>query len=140
VAERPASPPPRPKPTAAPPAVPPAAPSAAPSDTSKEWVPGSGGNDAARANAEVQRAATLIVNDHPDMALLLLRKAMPYLASKQDSVTAWYHMSEALLQRAEKHNDTASKVRACDILERIRRDKRHPDASGIASLYDYTCK
>jgi hypothetical protein len=88
----------------------------------------------------VQRAAQMIVNDHPDMALLLLRKAMPYLASKQDSVTAWYHISEALLQRAEKRDDTASKARACEILDRIRKDKKHPDASGIASLYDYTCK
>jgi serine/threonine-protein kinase len=114
------------------PAAPPSAPPPAPVETTV--------NDAAQANAEVQRAAQLIVNDHPDAALVLLRKAMPNLATKQDSVTGWYHISEALLQHAEKHSDSAAKGRACDILERIRKDKRHPDASGIASLYDLTCK
>ncbi len=144
VAVRPPAPLARPSPpsapTSAPPAAPPTSPPAPADTTANNWVPGSGGNDAVRANAEVQRAAQMIVNEHPDMAMALLRKAMPYLATKQDSVTAWYHMSEALLQRADKRDDSAAKTRACDILDRIRKDKRHPDASGISSLYDLTCK
>jgi mannose/cellobiose epimerase-like protein (N-acyl-D-glucosamine 2-epimerase family) len=138
VAARPTPPPAHAKPPAAPPAAPPTSPPAAPPNV--DPAPDTAAKSPERARNEVRRAAQMIVNDHPDMAIALIRKAMPDLANQKDSVTAWYHLSEALLQRAEKDGDSTAKTRACDILERIRKDRRHPDASGIASLYDLTCK
>jgi hypothetical protein len=88
----------------------------------------------------VQRAAKLIVNDHPEAAILLLRSAMPNLPTRSDSVTAFYHLSEALLLKSEKTGDTLAKSRACDILSRIGKDPAHEMASSISFLYGQECK
>ena len=65
---------------------------------------------------------------------------MPYLNTRKDSITAFYHMSEALLLKAEKTNDTVAKSRACDILSRIGKDPAHEMASSISFLYGQECK
>jgi serine/threonine-protein kinase len=137
---RPAATPPAPKPQPkpAPPAPPPAAPPAAPPSSDTEITAGPGA--AARARQSVERASQLIVNDHAEAAILLIRKSLPFLATHKDSVTAYYHLSEALLLKSEKTGDTVAKSRACDILSRIGKDPAQELASSISFLYGQECK
>ncbi|MGH7648995.1 MAG: hypothetical protein ACREND_12825, partial [Gemmatimonadaceae bacterium] len=116
----------------APPSAPPAAPAP---DT--EFT---GNLTAARATAAVNRAAELIKNHDPDRALGVLSRALKYLPTGNDSVTALYHVSEALLERADQTNTTAPRQRACTILGSLRNARGTTYAESITFMFNQYCK
>ncbi len=118
--------------TASAPAAPPAS---APPDT--EFA---GTLTSARAQAAVNRAAEMIKNHEPDRALGVLSRAIKYLPSGNDSVTALYHVSEALLERADATNTAAPRQRACAILGSLRNAKGTTYAESIAFMFNQYCK
>jgi len=91
---------------------------------------------AVRARRAVDNAASLIERGESGRAILLLEEAFPYLTTHKDSMDAAYHLSEALLQRAEKDGEAAPRQRACSILLRMKRDPSGYLASSVNALYD----
>jgi len=94
----------------------------------------------ARAQAAVNRAAELIKNHQPDRALGVLSRALKYLPSGNDSVTALYHVSEALLERADMTNTAAPRQRACAILGSLRNAHGTTYAESITFMFNQYCK
>ena len=119
----------------APAASPPASPSTPPSDD--EFA---GSLSAARAQAAVNRAAELIKNKEPDRALAILSRALKALPTGNDSVTAFYHVSEALLERAEMTNNPQPRQRACAILGSLRNARGTTYAGSITFMFNQYCK
>jgi hypothetical protein len=66
----------------------------------------------------VESAANLIASDHPDAAraIRMLNGALGQLPTRDDSVTADYHLSEALFMQAEQQSDDALRRKGCDVL------------------------
>ena len=79
---------------------------------------GAGAASAATARAQVESAANLIASDHPDAAraIRMLNGALGQLPTRDDSVTADYHLSEALFMQAEQQSDDALRRKGCDVL------------------------
>ena len=115
-------------------ANPPAAPAPAPDSDF------AGSLNAARAQAAVNRAAELIKNRQPDRALVILSRALKALPTGNDSVTAFYHVSEALLERADMTNTTEPRQRACAILGSLRNARGTTYAESITFMFNQYCK
>jgi serine/threonine protein kinase len=94
-----------------------------------------------RARAAVALAGTLLVQSPPqtERAMHLLGQALKYLPTRDDSVTAFYHVSEGLFQRAERTGNPTARRRACEILRHLRAVRSHPYASAIRAMYDQQC-
>jgi serine/threonine-protein kinase len=122
-------------------APPPTAPPATPAE-SNEGGEFEGTLTAERARAAVGIAGNLLLRQPPqtDRALRILGRALKYLPTLNDSVTALYHVSEGLLQRADQTGNAASKQRACTILDKLRAARQHTYASAIAALYGQECQ
>jgi len=73
---------------------------------------------AATARAQVESAANLIASENPDAgrAIRMLNGALGQLPTRDDSVTAEYHLSEALFTQAEQQSDDALRRKGCDML------------------------
>jgi len=99
-----------------------------------------GSLNAARAQAAVNRAAELIKNRQPDRALVILSRALKALPTGNDSVTAFYHVSEALLERADMTNTTEPRQRACAILGSLRNARGTTYAESISFMFNQYCK
>lgn len=93
-----------------------------------------------RAKAAVNRAAELIKNKQPDRALVILSRALKSLPTGNDSVTAFYHVSEALLERAEMTNTPEPRQRACAILGSLRNARGTTYAESITFMFNQYCK
>ncbi|HEX6806349.1 MAG TPA: hypothetical protein VF118_00090, partial [Gemmatimonadaceae bacterium] len=93
-----------------------------------------------RAKAAVNRAAELIKNKEPDRALVILSRALKSLPTGNDSVTAFYHVSEALLERADMTNTTEPRQRACAILGSLRNARGTTYAESISFMFNQYCK
>jgi len=88
----------------------------------------------------VNRAAELIKNRQPDRALVILSRALKALPTGNDSVTAFYHVSEALLERADMTNTTEPRQRACAILGSLRNARGTTYAESITFMFNQYCK
>jgi len=93
-----------------------------------------------RARAAVTFAADLINRKQPDRALRVLARAIKSLPTGNDSVTAFYHVSEALLERAEFTNNEAPRKRACAILSSLRSAQGSTYYESINFMYGQYCK
>ena len=93
-----------------------------------------------RAKAAVNRAAELIKSRQPDRALVILSRALKSLPTGNDSVTAFYHVSEALLERADMTNTTEPRQRACAILGSLRNARGTTYAESITFMFNQYCK
>jgi hypothetical protein len=99
-----------------------------------------GAPSAVRARNEVKLAATLLERQDTERALRLLSRAMKGLPTLDDSITALYHVSEGLFQRAERSQSALPKQRACGILKNLRGARTHPYAASISYLYRQECQ
>jgi len=88
----------------------------------------------------VNRAADLIKSKEPDRALVILSRALKALPTGNDSVTAFYHVSEALLERADMTNSTEPRQRACAILGSLRNARGTTYAESITFMFNQYCK
>lgn len=95
---------------------------------------------AERARQGVQVAATLLERQETERALRILGRALKRLPTLDDSITALYHVSEGLFQRAERTGSSTPKQRACTILNGLKAARGHKYATSIAYLYDQECK
>ncbi|MGH7623886.1 MAG: serine/threonine protein kinase, partial [Gemmatimonadaceae bacterium] len=75
--------------------------------------------DAATARAQVESAANLLASDNPDAAKAarMLNRALGQLPTRDDSVTAEFHLGEALFTQAEQQSDDALRRKGCDVLQ-----------------------
>ncbi|HSC30206.1 MAG TPA: protein kinase [Gemmatimonadaceae bacterium] len=99
-----------------------------------------GSLSAARAKAALNRAADLIKSKEPDRALVILSRALKALPTGNDSVTAFYHVSEALLERADMTNSPEPRQRACAILGSLRNARGTTYAESITFMFNQYCK
>ena len=99
-----------------------------------------GSLSAARAKAALNRAADLIKSKEPDRALVILSRALKALPTGNDSVTAFYHVSEALLERADMTNSPEPRQRACAILGSLRNARGTTYAESITFMFNQDCK
>jgi serine/threonine protein kinase len=100
---------------------------------------------AAPANAEQARAAVdaaghMVDNGKSGEAMLAIRGAMPLLPTRDDSVTALFFLSRAMIQRSTNTGDAASRQRGCSILTLIAKATSHPKAGEIRSFSAQECK
>lgn len=147
-ASQPKSPPPSPgsnppvitSPTSTPGTSPPNAPSASPPAAPAPDSDFAGALTGDRAKAAVNRAAELIKSKQPDRALVILSRALKSLPTGNDSVTAFYHVSEALLERADMTGTTEPRQRACAILGSLRNARGTTYAESITFMFNQYCK
>ncbi len=111
------------EPQPAPPAQPPPSTSIAPASP-------------AQARARVDAAESM----EPAEAMITIRGAMPLLPSRDDSVTALYYLSRAMIRRSGETGDAAGRTRACAILSLISKASSHPKAAEIRSFSSQECK
>ncbi|HEX6533872.1 MAG TPA: serine/threonine-protein kinase [Gemmatimonadaceae bacterium] len=95
---------------------------------------------AERARAAVGVASNLLERQETERALRILARAIKRLPTLDDSITALYHVSEGLFQRAERTGSDAPKRRACTILSGLKTARGHRYAASIAYLFDQECK
>ncbi len=114
-------------------------PSAPPSSSAPD-TEFTGSLSGARAEAGVNRAAEMIKNHEPDRAMAVLSRALKYLPTGNDSVTALYHVSEALLERADMTNTAAPRQRACAILGSLKNARGTTYAESITFMFNQYCK
>ena len=93
-----------------------------------------------RAKFAVERAADMIKNHQPARALRVLGRALKALPTGNDSVTALYHVSEALLEQAENTNAPGPKQRACAILGSLRNARGSTYYQSINYLFGQYCQ
>jgi serine/threonine-protein kinase len=93
-----------------------------------------------RARLAVKRAADLIKNREPERALAVLGRALKSLPTGNDSVTALYHVSEALLEQSDIRNAPAPKRRACVILGSLRNARGSTYYESINYLFGQYCQ
>ena len=76
---------------------------------------------AATARAQVESAANLIASENPDAgrAIRMLNGALGQLPTRDDSVTAEYHLSEALFTQAEQQSNDTLRRKGCDVLRSL---------------------
>jgi serine/threonine protein kinase len=110
----------------APPPVAPAAP-AAPSS-------------AEQARAAVDAAGRMVDAQKAAEAMTTIRGAMPLLPTRDDSVTALFHLARAMIQRSGTTGDAAAHQRGCAILSLISKATSHPKAAEIRSFSSQECK
>ncbi|HWG52358.1 MAG TPA: protein kinase [Gemmatimonadaceae bacterium] len=99
--------------------------------------------DAATARAQMDSAANLLVSDNPDAAraIRMLYAALRQLPTRDDSVTAEYHVGEALFLQAEQQSDDALRRKGCDVLRPLRGAAGSTFHSAIMSLFgDRKCQ
>jgi len=93
----------------------------------------------ARAERGIEMGTALVAEGHSDAALLVLRNALKHVQTHDDSVTALYRVSEALIQKSHMRKEAGARDRACEILVLIRKDGNHKLASDIRDLYSQEC-
>jgi hypothetical protein len=96
--------------------------------------------NAEQARAAVEAAGRLVDGDDPGGAMLAIRGAMPLLPTRDDSVTALFHLSRAMIQRSGQTGDAAAHQRGCSILSLIAKATSHPKAGEIRSFSAQECK
>ncbi len=96
--------------------------------------------NAEQARASVDAAGHMVDSDKPVEAMFAIRGAMPLLPTRDDSVTALFYLSRAMIQSSRKFGDPAAHRRACAILPLIAKATTHPKAGEIRSLSAQECK
>ncbi|MEO6208682.1 MAG: serine/threonine-protein kinase [Gemmatimonadaceae bacterium] len=119
------------------PTTPPASPVAAPAQPPSTTSPPT---NAEQARARIEAAGRMVDEDKPAEAMTAVRGAMPLLPTRDDSVTALYYLSRAMIKRAGTTGDEASRTRACSILTLITKATSHPKAGEIRSFSAQECK
>jgi hypothetical protein len=82
----------------------------------------------------------MVDSDKAGEAMLEIRGAMPLLPTRDDSVTALFQLSRAMIQRSGHTHDAAGHQRACAILTLISKAVTHPRAGEIRSFSSQECK
>ncbi|MEP7086358.1 MAG: serine/threonine-protein kinase, partial [Gemmatimonadota bacterium] len=118
------------------PTAPPASPVAAPTQPPSTSPP----TNAEQARARIEAAGRMVDEGKPAEAMTAVRGAMPLLPTRDDSVTALYYLSRAMIKRAGTTGDEASRTRACSILTLITKATSHPKAGEIRSFSAQECK
>ena len=95
---------------------------------------------AEQARASVDAAGHMVDGEKPIEAMVAIRGAMPLLPTRDDSVTALFYLSRAMIQSSRKFGDPAAHQRACAILPLIAKATTHPKAGEIRSLSAQECK
>ena len=95
---------------------------------------------AEQARAQVEAAGHMIDEGKAGEAMGAVRRAMPLLPTRDDSVTALYYLARGMLLRSGKTGDAATHTRACSILTLIAKATSHPKASEIGSFSSQECK
>ena len=96
--------------------------------------------NAEQARAAVDAAGRMVDNERPAEAMLTIRRALPLLPTRDDSVTALYYLARAMIQRSARTGDAASRTRGCSILTLIGKATAHPKAAEIQSFSSQECK
>ena len=96
--------------------------------------------NADQARAAVDAAGHMVDSQKPLEAMVALREAMPLLPTRDDSVTALFHLARAMIQRAGTTGDAAPRQRGCAILTLIAKATSHPKAGEIRSFASQECK
>jgi hypothetical protein len=96
--------------------------------------------NADQARASVDAAGRMVDAQKPLEAMVALRDAMPLLPTRDDSVTALFHLARAMIQRAGTTGDVAPHQRGCAILTLIAKATSHPKAGEIRSFASQECK
>ena len=96
--------------------------------------------NADQARASVDAAGRMVDAQKPLEAMVALREAMPLLPTRDDSVTALFHLARAMIQRAQTTGDAAPHQRGCAILTLIAKATSHPKAGEIRSFASQECK
>jgi eukaryotic-like serine/threonine-protein kinase len=96
--------------------------------------------NADQARAAVDAAGRMVDSQKPLEAMVALRGAMPLLPTRDDSVTALFHLARAMIQRAGSTGDAAAHQRGCAILTLIAKATSHPKAGEIRSFASQECK
>jgi len=96
--------------------------------------------NAEQARAAVDAAGHMVDADKPGEAMSTIRGAMPLLPTRDDSVTALFHLARAMIQRSAKTGDAAAHRRGCSILALIAKATSHPKAGDIRSFETQECK
>jgi hypothetical protein len=96
--------------------------------------------NADQARAAVDAAGHMVDSQKPLEAMVALRQAMPLLPTRDDSVTALFHLARAMIQRAGTTGDAAAHQRGCAILTLIAKATSHPKAGEIRSFASQECK
>jgi hypothetical protein len=123
-----------------PPPAPPMAPVVPPPPAQPSTAASRAPANAEQARTAVDAAGRLVDEKQPLQAMAVLRGAMPLLPSRDDSVTALFHLARAMIMRSGNGGDAASHQRGCSILTLISRATSHPKAGEIRSLSLQECK
>ena len=123
----------------APPSAPPA-PSTPPTQPPPPPSVPTAPSNAEQARAAVDAAGRMVDANKPGEAMLAIRGAMPLLPTRDDSVTALFHLARAMIQRAGTTGDAAAHQRGCSILTLIAKATSHPKAGEIRSFASQECK
>jgi eukaryotic-like serine/threonine-protein kinase len=122
-------------------AAPPAAPTAPPAQpTQPPPSVTAAPSNADQARAAVDAAGQMVDANKPGEAMLAIRGAMPLLPTRDDSVTALFHLARAMIQRAGTTGNAAAHQRGCAILTLIAKATSHPKAGEIRSFESQECK
>jgi len=82
----------------------------------------------------------MVDNEKPAEAMLTIRRALPLLPTRDDSVTALYYLARAMIQRSARTGDAESRTRGCSILTLLAKATAHPKAAEIQSFSSQECK
>ncbi|MEO8881346.1 MAG: serine/threonine-protein kinase [Gemmatimonadaceae bacterium] len=96
--------------------------------------------NAEQARERVEAAGRMVDADKSAEAMAAVRGAMPMLPTRDDSVTALYYLSRAMIKRAGTTGNEALRTRACSILSLITKATSHPKAGEIRSFSSQECK